>query len=89
MRCTMTLRARHEEVVNSSSWRLTEPAAATGGPAARSPLVSPPELVFALAKGQNVFFRELAEALIFELEKLGARGRITVGDFPEQTPREP
>jgi hypothetical protein len=48
--------------------------------------VSSPELVFALAKGQNVFFRELAEALIFEAEKLGGSGRIVVGKFPEQRP---
>lgn len=48
--------------------------------------MSPPELVFALAKGQNAFFRELAEALVFELEKLGARGRVVTGEFPEQRP---
>ena len=46
--------------------------------------MSPPELVFAFAKGQNAFFKELAEALILELEKLGAVGRVTVGEFPEQ-----
>jgi hypothetical protein len=46
--------------------------------------VSPPELVFALAKGQNAFFRELAEALIFELERCGAKGRIVEGEFPAQ-----
>jgi hypothetical protein len=45
--------------------------------------VSPPELVFALAEGQNAFFREIAEALIFELDRQGARGRIA-SDFPEQ-----
>jgi hypothetical protein len=45
--------------------------------------VSPPELVFALAEGQNAFFREIAEALIFELERQGARGRIATG-FTEQ-----
>ncbi len=48
--------------------------------------MSPPELVFAFAKGQNAFFRELAQALIFELEKLGAKGRIVVGEFPTQRP---
>jgi hypothetical protein len=48
--------------------------------------VSPPELVFALAKGQNAFFRELAEALVFELKKLGATGRVVVGEFPAQRP---
>jgi hypothetical protein len=45
--------------------------------------VTPPEIVFALAEGQNAFFREIAEALIFELDRLGARGRIASG-FPEQ-----
>ena len=46
--------------------------------------MSSPEIVFALAKGQNAFFRELAEALVFELGKLGASARIAVGEFPEQ-----
>jgi hypothetical protein len=46
--------------------------------------VSSPEIVFALAPGQNAFFRELAEALVFELERLGARARIAIGGFPEQ-----
>ena len=45
--------------------------------------MSPPELVFAHAEGQNAFFRETAEALIFELERQGARGRIATG-FTEQ-----
>jgi hypothetical protein len=48
--------------------------------------VSSPEIVFALAPGQNAFFHELADALVFELEKLGARARISVGEFPEQRP---
>jgi hypothetical protein len=48
--------------------------------------VSPPELVFALARGQNAFFEELAKGLVFELDKLGARGRLAVGEFPEQRP---
>jgi hypothetical protein len=46
--------------------------------------VSPPEIVFAFARGQNAFFHELAEALIFELDRLGAKGRIVVGEFPTQ-----
>lgn len=46
--------------------------------------MSPPEIVFALAPGQNAFFRELADALVFELDKLGAKARIAVGEFPEQ-----
>jgi hypothetical protein len=48
--------------------------------------VSSPELVFALARGQNAFFQELAEALVFELGKLGAEARIAIGEFPEQRP---
>jgi hypothetical protein len=50
--------------------------------------VSPPELVFVFAEGQNAFFRELAEALGFELRKLGAESRIEVGGFPEPEPGE-
>jgi hypothetical protein len=46
--------------------------------------MSDPELVFAFARGQNAFFRELAAALVFELEQLGGRGRIVVGDLPPQ-----
>ncbi len=45
--------------------------------------MSPPELVFAQAEGQNAFFTELAEALISEVEKLGARGRVAMGGFPD------
>jgi hypothetical protein len=45
--------------------------------------MSAPELVFALARGQNAFFAELAEALVFELDRLGAPARIVVGEFPE------
>jgi hypothetical protein len=48
--------------------------------------VSAPELVFALARGQNAFFAELAEGLVFELGKLGAPARVVVGEFPEQRP---
>ncbi|HEX5711866.1 MAG TPA: glycosyltransferase [Solirubrobacterales bacterium] len=43
-----------------------------------------PELVFALARGQNAFFQDLAQALVEELERLGASARIVVGEFPEQ-----
>jgi len=48
--------------------------------------VSCPELVFALARGQNSFFEDLAEALLFEVGKLGGNGRIEVGTYPEQRP---
>ena len=48
--------------------------------------MSPPEIVFALARGQNAFFQELADALVFELERLGARARIAVDEFPQQRP---
>src|SRR3954468_7392202 len=40
------------------------------------------EVVFAMAEGQNAFFQELAEAFVFELERLGVRGRVTVGELP-------
>ncbi len=50
--------------------------------------MSSPEIVFELARGQNAFFAELAEALVFELGKLGGRARIVVGEFPEQRPGE-
>jgi hypothetical protein len=46
----------------------------------------PPQLAFALAQGQNHFFVELAEALCFELDKIGALARIYVGEVPEQRP---
>lgn len=48
--------------------------------------MSSPELVFALAKGQNSFFEDLAKALLFEVGKLGGSGRIEVGTYPEQRP---
>ena len=48
--------------------------------------MSAPEIVFALAPGQNAFFRELAEGLVHELEILGADARVQVGEFPEQRP---
>jgi hypothetical protein len=41
-----------------------------------------PEFSFALARGQNQFFVELAEALAFELRKLGARVTIDEGEIP-------
>ena len=44
--------------------------------------MSTPEIVFTIAKGQNAFFRELAEALVFELEELGAKGRVALDEFP-------
>jgi GT2 family glycosyltransferase len=44
--------------------------------------MSSPELVFAFDGGQNNFFRELAEKLIFELARLGVRGSVVLDDFP-------
>jgi hypothetical protein len=44
--------------------------------------MTPPEIVFTLARGQNVFFGDLAHALVFELERLGARARVASGEFP-------
>ena len=41
-----------------------------------------PELVFALARGQNAFFQDLAQALVEELQRLGASARIITGEFP-------
>jgi hypothetical protein len=41
-----------------------------------------PEIVFALARGQNVFFLELAEALRLELGLLGVSSRIVEGELP-------
>jgi hypothetical protein len=41
-----------------------------------------PELSFALARGQNQFFVELAEALTYELRALGAKASITTGEIP-------
>ncbi len=41
-----------------------------------------PDISFALASGQNQFFVELAEALRFELRKLGAQATIQVGEVP-------
>ncbi len=42
-----------------------------------------PELVFNFAEGQNHFFVELAEALIDALGAVGARARLTEGEYPE------
>jgi hypothetical protein len=47
--------------------------------------VNDPEVVFAFTGGQNAFHRELAEALSFELERLGARSRVVVDEFPAPT----
>jgi hypothetical protein len=47
--------------------------------------MSDPEVVFAFTGGQNAFHRELAEALSFELERLGARSRVVVDEFPAPT----
>ncbi|HET9185114.1 MAG TPA: hypothetical protein VFN82_03130, partial [Solirubrobacterales bacterium] len=44
--------------------------------------MSPPEVVFTLARGQNAFFTDLAQALVFELELLGAQARVTDSEFP-------
>jgi Glycosyl transferase family 2 len=47
--------------------------------------MSEPEVVFAFTPGQNAFFRDLAEALCLELERLGATSRVAVGEFPAPT----
>jgi hypothetical protein len=44
--------------------------------------MQPPELRFTLARGQNQFFVELAEALAYELRALGVTADITVGEIP-------
>jgi hypothetical protein len=44
-----------------------------------------PEILFALAQGQNAFFVELAEALVDELADLGVRARISVDELPAPT----
>jgi hypothetical protein len=43
---------------------------------------STPEFSFTLAHRQNRFFRELAEALVYELHQLGAAATIAVGEVP-------
>jgi hypothetical protein len=45
--------------------------------------MSEPEIVFTLARGQNAFFAELADALCFELNRIGARARVMTGELPE------
>ena len=45
-----------------------------------------PEFSFTLARGQNQFFVELAEALAYELERLGARASLHVGEVPLPRP---
>jgi hypothetical protein len=47
---------------------------------------STPDFSFTLARGQNQFFVELAEALSYELRKLGAQATIEQGETP--LPRE-
>lgn len=42
----------------------------------------PPEFSFTLARGQNQFFVELADALAYELRALGAVVRVTIGEIP-------
>lgn len=44
--------------------------------------MSGPEVVFAFAGGQNVYYRELAEALRFELDQLGVSSRLAVNELP-------
>ena len=46
-------------------------------------VVAMAEIAFVLAPGQNAFFRELAEALRAELERLGVGATIAEGDFPK------
>ncbi|HST34294.1 MAG TPA: glycosyltransferase family 2 protein [Solirubrobacteraceae bacterium] len=43
---------------------------------------SPPEFCFALARGQNQFFVELAEALAYELDLLGVKASVEIGEVP-------
>jgi hypothetical protein len=43
---------------------------------------SPPAFLFTLAREQNQFFVELAEALVYELRALGVSAEISVGDLP-------
>ncbi|MGD1058493.1 MAG: glycosyltransferase [Solirubrobacteraceae bacterium] len=45
-----------------------------------------PEFQFTMARGQNQFFVELAEALAYELRTLGAAASIEIGEIP--LPRE-
>ncbi|MGN6816930.1 MAG: glycosyltransferase family protein, partial [Solirubrobacterales bacterium] len=47
--------------------------------------MSGPEVVFAFTGGQNAFHRELAEALSFELTRLGTRSHVAVDEFPAPT----
>ncbi|HEV2999315.1 MAG TPA: glycosyltransferase family 2 protein [Solirubrobacteraceae bacterium] len=45
-----------------------------------------PEIVFALARGQNHFFVEIVHALRGELDDLGVPARVTVGELPAPGP---
>jgi hypothetical protein len=47
---------------------------------------SPPAFSFALARGQNQFFVELAEALAYELELLGVETSVEIGEVPLPRP---
>src|SRR2546425_10799234 len=50
------------------------------------PQVSAPRFAFTLARGQNQFFVELAEALSYELRALGVSVTTTVGEIPIPQP---
>lgn len=41
------------------------------------------EIVFTLPREANAFFTDLAEALCFELHRLGAPARLVIGEIPE------
>jgi len=47
---------------------------------------SPPAFSFALARGQNQFFVELAEALAYELDLLGVKTSVDIGEVPLPRP---
>jgi hypothetical protein len=44
------------------------------------------EITFVLARAQNAFFVELAEAMCHELRSLGVHSSLATGDFPEPRP---
>jgi hypothetical protein len=46
----------------------------------------PPELAFVMAPRQNLFFDELVDALRDEVERLGMRASLHVGNFPAPRP---
>ena len=41
------------------------------------------EILFVLARSQNHFFFEMAEAIVFELRRLGVESSVTTAGFPE------